>query len=493
MERGNIGKDSLKLTISQMAAFLIGMISTMLLSRFRTLAEYGTYSQMYLIAGIFTPILMMGVPYSLSYFLPRADSLDDKRKILSQNLIATTVLGVLTMVVIFILKDFLVNYFTNPMLGSLIVIVAIFPWTRTINNTVQHFLVIYNRTSWFLAFRIIHSLTILIAVIITLSFKLDFGTYMIMFIVVELIFCSLVYLLASRVSGGLVLYFNKELMLKMLKYSLPVGLSGTIGSINRHIDQLVIGRFFSTQDLAIYVNAARELPLKLLGVSIATALLPRIVLMFKEKKIQDAVELWKESIKVSYVFMCYFTTVLFVYAAEIITILYSEKYLPGVPVFKVYSIIMLFNVTYFYMIISSMGKTKYILYTTLASIGLNIVLSILFYNLMGFIGPAVATLVSFTAFRIGQLIITVRLTEIEFKNIFPWKSIGLVTVVNIAFGIVFTLLGRVVHLEQNIGQIAESIIFGAVWLIVYIGIYFKYIKKKWHILNKGSVEKDAKK
>jgi O-antigen/teichoic acid export membrane protein len=210
----------------------------------------------------------------------------------------------------------------------------------------------------------------------------------------------------------------------------------------------------------------------------------------KEKNIGEAVGLWKESIKLSYVFMCFFTVALIVYAPEIITILYSEKYLPGVTVFRIYSIIMLLNVTYFYMIISSMGKTKYILYSTLASIGINIVLSILLYKVIGFAGPAVATLISFLAFRLGQLGISVRISGVKFAEIFPWRALGGITAVNLAFGIFFALVGNIINLEKSIGQIPESIIFGMIWMFVYLGIYFKYIKSKWDILNKGSVDSD---
>ena len=488
MDRGNIGKDSLKLTVSQMGGLFLGLVSAMILSRFRTLEEYGTYSQMYLIAGIISPIIMLGIPNSITYFIPRADNEVEKRKILSQNLILTIGLGMLVFLLIITLKKFLVSYFSNPMIGSMIIVIALFPMTRTINSTAEQLLVIYNKTSLFLYFKISHNALILLAVVITVALKLDFRIYMLIFISIELLFSFLVLLIAHYVSGGLIFYFNMDLFKKILAYSVPIGLSGTIGSINRHIDEMVIGRFFSTEDLAIYSNAARELPLKLLGISIATALLPRLILLVKEKNVNAAISLWKESIKLSYVFMCFFTAVLIVYAPEIISILYSEKYLPGVTVFRIYSVIMLFSVTYFYMIISCMGKTKYILYSTLTAIATNLVLSIIFYKLMGFIGPAVATLASFFIFRLVQLLMSVKLSGVRLRDIFPWISLLGITIVNIAFGLSFILIGRVIKLENLIGQIPESIILGGIWLVSYLLLFLKYIKSKWDILNKGSIE-----
>ena len=488
MERGNIGKDSLKLTISQMGALLIGMVSAMLLSRFRTLAEYGTYSQLYIISEITAPVIMLGIPAGISYFLARGATPSDKRQVLYMNLLATTVLGVLTGVLLFVLKPFLISYFSNPDLGRIIVIVALFPWARTVHNSIQSILIVYNKTTWLIVYKISHSLMILLAVSVTLLSGLDFYIYMIMFIAIESLFALMVYFIASYAAGGVYLSFNTGLMKKMVMYSIPIGLSTALGSINKNIDKLIIGKFYGTEDLAIYTNAARELPLYLIGVSIATALLPRLILLIKEKRNKEAIGIWGESIKLSYVFMCFSAAVLVVYAPEIISILYSSKYLPGVDVFRVYSLLLLLNVTSFNMIINSMGKTRYILYSALVSIAANIVFSIGLYYLLGFIGPAIATLISFTSFSVVQLLITIRLTGCSFRKIFPWRSIGLTSSVNILMGVFFFLAGKMIGLDLLIGQVAESIVFGSVWLIVYFWLYFKYIRRKWDILNRGSMD-----
>ena len=47
----SLGGDALRLTISKALTLCITMVTTMLLARFRTLEEYGTYSQMLLEIG----------------------------------------------------------------------------------------------------------------------------------------------------------------------------------------------------------------------------------------------------------------------------------------------------------------------------------------------------------------------------------------------------------------------------------------------------------
>lgn len=73
-DKSNVGKDGLKLTVSRLITLSIALVSAMLLSRFRTLEEYGTYSQILLVTNIVTSLLMLGLPNSINYFLARAES-----------------------------------------------------------------------------------------------------------------------------------------------------------------------------------------------------------------------------------------------------------------------------------------------------------------------------------------------------------------------------------------------------------------------------------
>ena len=63
----SLGSDALQLTMSKMVVLLISMVTGMLLSRFRSFEEYGTYSQIIMVITLATTIVMMGLPNSLNY------------------------------------------------------------------------------------------------------------------------------------------------------------------------------------------------------------------------------------------------------------------------------------------------------------------------------------------------------------------------------------------------------------------------------------------
>ena len=126
-------------------------------------------------------------------------------------------------------------------------------------------------------------------------------------------------------------------------------------------------------------------------------------------------ELWGYSITLSYIFISLVSFGVFTYATDVMTLLYSSKYISGSNVFRIYTLVLLLRVTYFGMILNSKGKTKFIFYSSLLSLILNLVLNYIFYKLFGFIEPAIATLLSIAIVQFAQLIATSKIVNITIK------------------------------------------------------------------------------
>ena len=61
LQKSKTGSDAIRLTASKIMVMAIGMVSSMLLSRFRTLTEYGTYSQLLMAINLVSSLLMLGL------------------------------------------------------------------------------------------------------------------------------------------------------------------------------------------------------------------------------------------------------------------------------------------------------------------------------------------------------------------------------------------------------------------------------------------------
>ena len=70
MNKTSVGKNAVILTGSKIFVSMLGIITAMLLARFRTLEEYGTYSQIIMIRLV-SSILLLGLPNSINYFLSK--------------------------------------------------------------------------------------------------------------------------------------------------------------------------------------------------------------------------------------------------------------------------------------------------------------------------------------------------------------------------------------------------------------------------------------
>ena len=483
MKNRKIGKDAAKITFSEIFTLSISLVSAMLLSRFRTLEEYGTYSQILLVTNLVSTIFMLGLPNSINYFLSRAKNDDERSKFLSTYYTLSTILGFLIGLVLILSSQLIVNYFDNPMLNSFIYTFALFPWARIIISSLSRVLIIYNKSNHLILFQVLNGLSLLSIIIFVRLFNLSFAIYMLLFIVIEVLFSLTVYLIIKKISAKLYFLFDRKYLMNIFAFSIPIGLASMVGTINKELDKIIIGHFFSTEEMAIFSNSAKELPVTFIANAFIAVVLPVIIMFVQKKKFDKAIDLWKDTIFVSFAFLAFFSLGIFVFAPEVITLLYSVKYLPGVSVFRVYAIVLLLRFTYFGIILNALGKTKFILYSSIGALILNVILNYLFYYTFGFIGPAVATLVSVLIMQFLQLLVSAKLTNFSLSKIFPWKQMFIIFIFNVILGIIMWYTKIIVSLEVYIGDIFESIILGIIWGVVFFSIYFKSLQKKWFRLN----------
>ena len=91
----SLGNETILLTFSKVTTLAITMLTSMLISRFRSFEEYGTYSQLMLVVSLFTSIFMLGLPNSINYFLARANSRSEQQKFLGVYYTLSTILSLI--------------------------------------------------------------------------------------------------------------------------------------------------------------------------------------------------------------------------------------------------------------------------------------------------------------------------------------------------------------------------------------------------------------
>ena len=487
----SLGKETVLLTFSKMATLAISTLTSMMLSRFRSFEEYGTYSQLNLVITLFTSIFMLGLPNSINYFLARANSRAEQQKFLGVYYTLSTLLSVLMGIALALAAPLIAGYFKNPAVLTFVYFLLLYPWTNVTSSSVENILVVYHKTRFLTGYRIIHSLCLLGSVLAVQWLGLGFREYMVVNLAIHCLFALTVYTIAYRTSGGFRPHLDKQLIRTIFAFSLPLGLSSVVGTLNIEIDKLLIGFLMDTEQMAIYTNASKELPVSFVAASITAVLLPQLTRMLKKDRDRDALALWASATELSYLVICLIVAGVFTYAEDVMSLLYSEKYLPGLPVFRIYTLVLLLRCTYFGIILNAKGKTKEIFWAGIASLALNVVLNPLMYWALGITGPALATFLSILAIQFWQLFRTAKCTNVSFFQVYPFKRLGVITGINAALAILFYGIKLALPLETWITSLGESLLLGGIWCIVYLILMRKSIKRAWNGLNQGGQNDEA--
>lgn len=489
--KSSLGADALVLTVSRVMVSLLGLVTTMLLARFRTLEEYGTYSQIIMVVDLISTILLMGLPNSVNYFLAKAEKEEDRRKFMSVYLFLCLLLSLAITACAYAALPLVITYFNNPLIRNFAYVFIAYPWSSLMINSLSNTCVVCGRANRLIFFNITQSLLSIALLLVAKIFTIPFRVYLMLHMGLLVLLAVAAVVWIRRMVGPMRLCFDFSFVRKIFAFSIPIGLAGAVGTLNTELDKLVIGRFFSTEEYAIFANAAKQLPVTMLTDSLTAVLLPCMVRLLGRGQKKDAIKIWGNSINIAFCFMCLVAGGLIVFAPDVMSLFYSTKYATseGVAVFRIYSLVLLLRFTYWGIVLNATGKTQFILYSSIGSMALNLVGNVALYYILGFIGPAVSTLLVIIAISVLQLLFTARELGTSLLHIFPWKDMARLLIQTACMGAVFWLVRNLIF--RNLGESAgvmSAIGLGCVWGILYAFVNRKMLVSNWTALNQHRVE-----
>ena len=226
--KSSVGTDALLLTASNFMVSVIGIITSMLLARFRTLNEYGTYAQIIMVTDLVSTILLLGLPGSVNYFVAKADTKEEKQKFLTLYLVLSTAITAVIGVCLFVSMPLIIDYFDNPYISSFAYIFAVYPWASIIINSLANVCVVYGKASRLVIFNIVHVVVNLVILLVAQWLNLGFRTYTLLYIIAMLLFAVFAVWWIHRMSSGFKFSFDPKLLKAIFAFSIPIGCSVTL-------------------------------------------------------------------------------------------------------------------------------------------------------------------------------------------------------------------------------------------------------------------------
>lgn len=420
--------DSILLAFIQLITYATNIVTTKILSIELSLTEYGTYSTVNSIITIAASFTLFGLGDSINYYYNKKSSKEDRTEYVNTVFFIQLLIGAIVGIILMFSSGAISNYYKNPLVKPLVLIVCLKPWISNATHLYQVLFVSSGKSKLIALRNLI--IAVLKVVLLYISVRVFDNLFVVFFCLVVLDISQLIafkYIFGKINFMIKIFSFCKAKIMPVIKYCVPMGIYFVTTTLMREIDKLVIGRLGTTEELAVYTNCAKTLPLNILVASFATVLIPYIMKSVTEKDYQATISILRKYLTVGYLSVWMFSGALLLCAPEAIQFFYSTEYISGTPIFIIYIFDGMVQFASFHLVIAANGNSSFLMYTSISLMVANIIFSLGLFHLfdmfgMAMFGPAVATLIISIIYVMILSIKTSKILNMKIKTYLPIKS-----------------------------------------------------------------------
>lgn len=199
---------------------------------------------------------------------------------------------------------------------------------------------------------------------------------------------------------------DRDKMKSLALFSLPLMLSSASGVVQGNIDNIFVSYFNTVGDVGIYdASFTISKVLTLVGTSAGFITLPLFSKYHGENDIEGLDKIYKISTKWISILTLYPLSVIIYFPNEILALAFGQNYAGGAVVLLIISsgITMSAFVGNCGMALTATEKPKYVFYTQIGALFVNILLNITLIPIYGIVGAAIATALSWGSSNLTQL------------------------------------------------------------------------------------------
>jgi O-antigen/teichoic acid export membrane protein len=410
---------------SHIAGSMFPLLTSMIMVRYLSQHEYGTYREIMLFTVVLPTWIALGLPQSLSYFIPRASSLKEKKQLALQLFFCLTVLGAVASIVIYAFQDQLVRALSNPSLAPLVWICSLYLLLIVPNKCAQATLLSLGRINFASAMDVATNVGNVLFVVVPLFLGHGLRTVLLSMLIFYALKFVVVLLILMSLEGGLPKLLDRAILKAQMIYSLPLWLSIFVAGVRSSVDKFLIVFLYRTEEFAVYSRGAFELPLVgIVPFALSNVLGPRYAESYKRGNIADLLALWRQAArKVAQLFFPLFVFC-FIFAEPIITLLFTSQYTGGVEIFRIYLCLLPLRIVSYKTILIAAGETKPILTATTISFLASVFLGIALERTLGFIGPALGYVFGEISGLGHMLWHSKRVLQVSWTDFIPFRELA---------------------------------------------------------------------
>ena len=408
------------LSLSKVLAQCSRILSAAILSRVLTVEGYATLRQTFLAYDAGEPLLMMGLPKALYYFLPGEKK--RARGVLIENLLLLSLIGGAFGIFLALGGNRILAWrFSNPALEQSLLLLVPYALVTLPASALAACLLARGRALHVAIFSVIQRLVLLALVVLPVLVWRSAEAGIAGTVVASAVMLVPALLLMFRSTRDGKARPTLRGIWDQLKYSIFLGLAGALGTFTMSLDKLIVSSMCRPEAFAIYANGAVEVPLfGVLTGSVMAVLLPDITRLYKEGRFHEALALWQRAAKKCALIVFPVMWFLLVMAPDLVCVLFSAKYADSALPFRLYQTLLPIRIIAWGAMLMAAGKSHLILIQTAVACVLSLVLSVLYVKSIGYMGALLGTVqIAYMFTTVFNLIVIARLYRVRAREVLP--------------------------------------------------------------------------
>ena len=428
-------------------------------------AAFGGYRLLWLATGTVMALVTQAMPFSLYYFLPRADA-DAKRLYINQAILYLAAAGIVGAFAVSALNPWLPEKFRdlagNEWIVPLFVLIWVMASLLDLIGTAEE------RVGW--QARTVVGLSALRAVALSATAVLTRELEPVLLALVGFAAIKLALLLAyvARHHGVRGPFLQRSAFGEQLRQSAPFGFAGALYGLRGQADQWVVTVLFPVAMFASFSIAALLAPLvHLCRQSVAQAFMPSMSRLEAAGDIRGMLALSSRASVMVATLAYPLLAFAFVFGKEVVGIIYTSAYVEAANVMRVYIVGLIALVVEPASLMLMLRQGRFSMRIGMFALPLSVAVSLAGAGLFGLPGAALG---SVTAIYFEHLLTLRRIAKrsgIPLRHVQDWRTLALLLGCAalsglVAFGVVYSL--------GALCNVAQAAIGAAVLGITYLGL-----------------------
>ena len=456
------------LTLGRIFAYAVMFFVPIVNTRALTVEHYGYYRQFWLLFETLSPLLILGFPRSLMYYLPRAENERDKAVYVTQTLTFLIIMSAVAIGIYALMGNFL-GEGMGALVRAFFLRLSAFTLFMMVSEYMEWLFVAEKRVQAqsIYHFTVASMQAVIVIVLSWMTRDVDSIVWgLAIFAAAKFLFAMGYTFTIYRPSLRLVSFSTIR---EQFSFALPIGLAGIALIMLGQTDKFIINRFLGREAFAMYAIGAFQVPfVNIIRGSITNVTFP---LMAEYQKVGDheaILALWRKALLKTVVLFFPLFVFLEVSARQFITILFTETYAEAIPIFAIYLLLFLRSSVETGNIIQVFKKTNFIFKVFAVGFFVNLAISLGLFFWIGRLGVPIGTVITMYLVNGFNLYYSSRLLKVPFLRLFPVLSMMQRFTIAAIPGIGLWYLYGLYHVDN----IFELGIAGVVYFGVYFGLCF---------------------